>query len=77
MFPTTDNECTMAGWVEYLAVSDGGDLHISVAPGTDLDDTFDAYCHDTGERLRVNGWLFTFEPIDPDEFGGRNNRNAS
>lgn len=34
------------------------DLTVWVQPGADLDGTFDAICDDTGERLRVNGWLF-------------------
>jgi hypothetical protein len=32
-------------------------LDLSVDDETDLDGTFDAVDNDTGERLRVNGWL--------------------
>lgn len=34
------------------------DLTVWVRAGTDLDDAFEAICDDTGERLRVNGWMF-------------------
>lgn len=61
MNPTTDNECTMLGWIELELYSDGVDLHVSVAPGTDLDGTFLAFCHDEQEMIKVNGWLFTAE----------------
>jgi hypothetical protein len=37
------------------------DLDLAYAPGADLDDRFDATCLVTGDRLRVNGWLFTRE----------------
>lgn len=47
----------------YLAICPGYDLEIAVEPGTDLDSTFTAICLVTGETLRVNGWLFTFEAI--------------
>lgn len=32
-------------------------LDVTVADDADLDSTFDATCNDTGERLRINGWL--------------------
>lgn len=34
------------------------DLTVWVEAGADLDGTFEAICDDTGERLRVNGWMF-------------------
>lgn len=37
------------------------DLDLMVEPTADLDGTFTAYCVDTGHRLRVNGWMHTFE----------------
>ena len=41
-------------------MSDGiADLDVMVADDADLDGTFDAVCVDTGERLRVNGWLIS------------------
>lgn len=63
----SDNGATLAGYTrEYLAESGAGvSLHLLVKPGTDLDDTFRAFCTDEQEYIRVNGWLFTFEDITP------------
>jgi hypothetical protein len=41
-------------------------LEIECAADADLDGTFEATCLDTGERLKINGWLWTFEPLDDD-----------
>lgn len=38
--------------------SDAVDLSVWIKPDADLDSTFTAICDDTGETLRVNGWLF-------------------
>ncbi len=32
-------------------------LELEVADDADLDGQFEALCLDTGERLRVNGWM--------------------
>lgn len=61
MIMTCDNDCKLAGWTEYYADAGHFDLHISVAPNTDLDDSFRAFCHDDQEMITVNGWLFCFE----------------
>lgn len=61
--PTTDAECTRQGWIEYMADAGGFDLHISVHPDADLDDTFLAFDHDEQEMIKINGWLFTLEQI--------------
>lgn len=58
-YPTCDNECTLLGWYEFELIGDGGDLHVSVPPETDLDGQFVAFCHDEQEMIKVNGWLFT------------------
>ena len=63
---TCDADCTRAGWVEYIASYVGGDLHISVAPDTDLDGDIHAFCHDEQEMIIVHGWLFTFEETTGD-----------
>lgn len=55
--------CARAGWIEYLAISGGADIHVSVAPDTDLDGIVSAYCHDEGEMIVINGWLFNWEEI--------------
>lgn len=34
------------------------DLTVWVEADADLDGEFDAICDDTGERLKVNGWMF-------------------
>lgn len=59
----TDNVAVLEGYtVELLGSSSDGmhDLHLLVRPGTDLDDTFKAWCCDGQEFLRVNGWLYSF-----------------
>ncbi len=63
---TCDADCTRAGWIEYFGECDLPwlDIHISVAPGTDLDDVITAFCHDDQEMIRINGWNFTFEKIE-------------
>lgn len=35
----------------------GDDVALWVAPDTDLDSTFTGVCAETGEILKVNGWL--------------------
>lgn len=61
---TCDNDCTRAGWQEYILVSDSHELHVSTAPDADLDGEFLAFCHDTQEMIKVNGWLFSIEDIE-------------
>ena len=36
------------------------DLTVWVKADANLDDQFEAICDDTGERLSINGWLFSF-----------------
>ena len=45
---------------------EGGDYFLSgmVADDADLDGRFTMICDDTGETLRVNGWMFIIEVID-------------
>tara|TARA_R100000697_G_C5392506_1_gene182990 strand:- start:528 stop:692 length:165 start_codon:yes stop_codon:yes gene_type:complete len=53
------------GWKQYfLSSMEGHELDVSVAPDTDLDDTFEAFDHAEQEVIRVNGWLFAATPID-------------
>lgn len=63
-FPTCDNDCTRSGWVEVMALNGAYDLHLSVAPDTDLEGEVWAFCHDEQEMIRVNGWMFEWEAID-------------
>lgn len=58
-----DNDCTRSGWIEYNSIGGIYDIHISVAPDTDMDSTFLAFDHDEQEMVRLNGWLFIFEMI--------------
>lgn len=51
--------------------SAGHDLHLAFAPNADLDLSFEATCLDTGESLKVNGWLFTFESDSGPEDDGQ------
>jgi hypothetical protein len=44
-------------WKEYEIHMMTGSLHISVAPETELDGEFMAFCHDEQEMVRVSGWL--------------------
>jgi len=55
----------MARGFTQAIYADGGavDLELWVSPDADLDGTFPAICRDTGELLRVNGWLFAIETI--------------
>lgn len=62
-YPSCDNDCDLLGWIEVLASGPEHDLHLSVPPDTDFDDTFPAWCHDAQEMIRVNGWLWTFEEV--------------
>lgn len=41
-------------------------LVVWVRPDTDLESSFDAICDDTGETLRINGWLFEEVEAAPD-----------
>lgn len=41
----------------YFMTDGINDLDVFVSEDADLDGTFDAICADTGETLRVNGWL--------------------
>lgn len=54
-----------ANWTRYYGETPTGlQLDISVAPDTDLDGQFNAWCHDEDEMIRVNGWLWDLEPAD-------------
>jgi len=51
--------------------ADGGPYSIDIVllhDDTDLDGTFECLDADTGERIRLNGWLWSFEPL-PVPFG--------
>lgn len=61
---TCDNDCTRAGWQEAEIEIGYYSLHVSHNPDADLDDTFAAFCHDTQEMMRINGWLIEeYHPI--------------
>ena len=62
-YPITDNCCTNAGWVEYIADTGANDLHISIPPHTDTDGKFLAFCHAEQEMIRVTGWNVTLEAV--------------
>ena len=53
----SDACCTRAGWQEAEIEGDYESLHISHDPEADLDGVFWAFCHDTQEMIRINGWL--------------------
>ena len=54
---TCDADCTRAGWIEAEIELGMYNLHISHAPGADIDGAFAAFCHDDQEMIRINGWL--------------------
>lgn len=62
---TSDADCTRNGWHELIGynMTDGTDIHVSVAPETDLDSTFTAFWHDEQEPITINGWLWTFDHL--------------
>jgi len=44
-------------WNNYFIEIGGHCLSVKVAPDTDTDGEFLAFCNDNEEFLRVNGWL--------------------
>ena len=60
---SSDNECTMQGWVEYIATSGAYELHVSVHPDDDIANRVYAFCHDEQEMIVIAGHLFDFEPV--------------
>jgi hypothetical protein len=44
---------------EITLSSDCLDLNLLIREGTDLDDTFKAWCLDEKEFIKVNGWMFS------------------
>jgi hypothetical protein len=53
-----DGKPPMKSLSKYIEVGDGvSELHMWIAPDTDVDGTFKGICADTGEILTVNGWL--------------------
>jgi len=61
---TSDTCCTRAGWIEYLACWGALELHVSVAPGADLDGEVRAFCHDTQEMVTLNGWMVEWTLVE-------------
>ena len=53
----SDACCTRAGWAEYLTYRGAHELHVSVAPGADLDGEVRAFDHDAQEMVVLNGWM--------------------
>lgn len=50
--------------------SDMYDFEVEVDDDVDLDGTFDALCVETGERLRINGWMFIATDITDSDLNG-------
>jgi len=60
---TIKEELKEAGWIETLITSDEYTLHVSHAPDVDLEDCFQAFCHDAQEMVYINGWMISeYEP---------------
>lgn len=49
--------------MRYLADCDMHTLEIEVPDRADLDGVVSAIDLDTGEPVRLNGWLWSFEPL--------------
>lgn len=49
--------------MQVVCYSSHYDLEGEVADDADFDGVFELLCADTGERLRVNGWLFSVERV--------------
>lgn len=54
----------------YLIEMRERSLDVTVAEDADLDDRFVATCNDTGERIRVSGWLMDSCELVEDETAG-------
>ena len=66
--PVSDACCTRMGWVEATIYIGMHDLHVSYPRDTDTDDTFQAFCHDEQEMIKINGWLIEeIEIIETDQ----------
>ena len=61
---TSDACCTRAGWIEYQACYGAQELHVSVAPGTDLDGEVRAFCHDDQKMISISGWMAEWTLIE-------------
>ena len=61
---TSDACCTRAGWTEYLACWGAVELHVSVAPGADLDGEVRAFCHDDQKMINISGWMAEWTLIE-------------
>lgn len=50
--------------IEAYIYSDICDLHVIYSPDADTDGVFEAFCIETQETIRINGWMVTeIEPI--------------
>lgn len=65
--PTSDNDCTLMGWKEYIFDCALFSLHVSVPANEDLDDRVTAFCHDGQEVIYINGWLGDWMPVTNEE----------
>lgn len=65
-YPTTDNECTMMGWIEYIIYSNDLTMnaHVSIAPDADIDSTINVFSHDEQCMMQVHGWVWKWERVD-------------
>ena len=61
---TSDACCTRAEWTEFLAYHGAHELHVSVAPGADLDGDVRAFCHDDQKMINISGWMAEWTLIE-------------
>lgn len=63
----SDNTAILNGYTREIIADSGLDytLHLFVKPDADLDGSFKAYDADECEWVRVSGWNFTIEDVEP------------
>lgn len=58
---STNSKLNAADFTEsYYAETEEGTFMIHVRPGTDLDSTFTCLEEDSGEFMRVSGWMASY-----------------
>ncbi len=49
---------------KVVAAGYGDSLTLFITPSAELDDIVEAYCAETGDRLRIKGWMFEFTTVE-------------
>lgn len=51
----------------YAYHGSGNELDVMIDDNVDLDSEFDCVCNDTGEKLTLKGWLFSFNVVEGED----------